>query len=72
MAKSETVTRYELSRRISPTTTVNMNVYLDDDNLNIGNEVTLVDDVDNFRWTIIKKHETIARRSINQRWNNNI
>ena len=67
MARSETLTRYEL---VAVGSTERMNVLLDNDFLNSGQEITLEDD--GRRWLIWKRHETIQRANINRGWNNNI
>lgn len=68
MAKSETLTRYEL---LAFNSSERMNVLLDNDFLNPGQQVTL-DEIPDKKWIVMHRHETFRRASINRGWDNNI
>jgi hypothetical protein len=67
MARAQTLTRYEL---LASDSSERMNVLLDNDFLNPGQEISL-EGADQ-RWLVIKRHETLQRASINYGWKNNI
>lgn len=66
--KSEKLTRYELQSG-----TTRMNVLLDE-KIPVGYYVTLNDEEfdSGKEWLIVRRHETIDRKSIKRKWNNNI
>ena len=74
MAKSETLTRYQIEhvhQAEGRDWVSRMNVLLDNDTLKAGDKVSL-EEMDDIIWTVIERHETLKRHSVKRGWNNNI